>query len=82
MTGSLLVVPVMHNYTKYKQWYDLHSQQPLHGLFLSILLSELVQRAVVPAQRSKHHLFGLLLHTAVEERLCKNIQPGKESMFS
>lgn len=45
------------------------SQQPFHGLFFSILLSELVQRAVVPAQWSKQHFFSLLLHTTVKERL-------------
>lgn len=48
------------------------SQQPLHGLFFSILLSELVQRAVVPAQWGKHHFFCLLLHTTVKERLYEN----------
>lgn len=52
----------------------MHSQQPLHGLLLPVLLPELVQRAVVPTQRSKQHLFSLLLHTTVEQRLCRSIE--------
>lgn len=52
------------------------SQQPLHSLLFSILLSKLVQRAVVPTQWSKQHFFSLLLHTAVKERLYVNIGPG------
>lgn len=60
------------------------SQQPLHGLFFSILLSELVQRAVVPPQWSKQHFFSFLLHTTVKERLYENIKKGlrrKESHY-
>lgn len=52
------------------------SQQPLHSLLFSILLSELVQRAVVPTQWSKQHFFSLLLYTTVKERLYENIGPG------
>ena len=54
----------------HKQRRLLHSQQPLHGLLLPVLLSELVQGAVVPAQRSEQHLLGLFLHATVEQRLC------------
>lgn len=52
------------------------SQQPLHSLLFSILLSQLVQRAVVPTQWSKQHFFSLLLHTTVKKRLYENIGPG------
>lgn len=48
----------------------IHSQQPLHGHLFPVLLSELIQGAVVPAQRSEQHVFGLLFHTTVEQRLC------------
>lgn len=48
-----------------------NTQQPFHGLLLSILLSELVQRAVVPTKWGEQHLFGFFLHTAVEQRLCR-----------
>lgn len=52
------------------------SQQSLHSLLFSILLSELVQRAVVPTQWSEQHFFSLLLYTTVKERLYENIGPG------
>lgn len=67
----------MFNFTEHKQWNYLHSQQPLHGFLLPVLLSELVQRAVMPTQRSKHHLFSFLLHTPVEQRLCRHIKLGR-----
>lgn len=60
----------MYNHTGHKQLQHLHSQQSLHGFLLSVLLSELVQRAVVPTQRSEQHLFSFLLHTTIEQRLC------------
>lgn len=52
------------------------SQQPLHSLLFSILLSELVQRAVVPTKWSKQHFFSFLLHTTVKERLYEDMGPG------
>lgn len=57
-----------------KQWNYLHLQQPLHCRLLSIFLSELFQRAVVPTQWSEQHLFSLLFHTTIEQGLCKNSQ--------
>lgn len=54
-----------------RQVVIFNTQQPFHGLLLSILLSELVQRAVVPTKWGEQHLFGFFLHTAVEQRLCR-----------
>lgn len=64
--GAKLLLPDVHGIqTEARR----DSQQSLHGLLLPVLLSKLLQGAVVPAQRREQHLLGLLLHTAVEQRL-------------